>query len=204
MAEDVSLPFGSILPLQLPSCPAVDGGVNAELGDASDRRSFLQPSPEVLMRAFNAYARPILEYASPVFNSLLSVKDSQKLETVQRRFTSFVFRRCNLRNRSLGYEYRRGVLGVNLLSERRKYADLMFLYKVYTGRQTVPGLLVRKSSSRPLRHNCRLLSEIGKKGIASRIWPNNVVPDWNRIPECTIKGDLADFAAYVKNLCLPL
>jgi hypothetical protein len=161
------------------------------------RRCFTQPSPTILTRAFTSYVLPIIEYASPVFNSLLSAADVDRLERIQRRFTSYVFRKCNLPNRSLGYDYRRAVLGLDTLARRRQIIDLTFLFKVYHGLQVCPSILVRKVTPRTLRNNSRLLPDSMSSGVAKKLWPNSVISTWNSLPESVILGKLAAFSEYL-------
>ena len=49
-------------------------------------RSFLSRNPEIIMRAFLIYVRPVLEYATVVWNPNLK-KDIVAVESVQKRFT---------------------------------------------------------------------------------------------------------------------
>ena len=49
------------------------------------RRSFKTKSPEVMKTIYNAYVRPVIEYASPVWNPVYK-NQIKTLESVQRRF----------------------------------------------------------------------------------------------------------------------
>ena len=93
------------------------------------KKSLTQPSPNILCRAFTTYVRPILEYASPVFHSFLTVPESTQVESVQRKFTKWLFKKCHLPDQ--GYDYRCQVLCLEPLHLRRRNNDLLMLHKVF-------------------------------------------------------------------------
>ena len=53
-------------------------------------RGFVSRNPDLLIRAFGTYVRPILEYPTCVW-SPYTLKDIRKLENVQRYFTRLLF-----------------------------------------------------------------------------------------------------------------
>lgn len=84
--------------------------------------------PEILSKAFKVYIRPGLEYASVVW-SLWTVADKNLLESVQRRYTSFVYHRCSLDPNTPAPD-RLLALGPTTLERRRLEADLVFVHKI--------------------------------------------------------------------------
>lgn len=81
---------------------------------------------EKLMKSlFLTFVLPILEYGSVIWNSFLSLGDTQLIEKVQRRFTKkingFSF---------LSYENRLSRLGIHTLQKRRENLDMLFLHKL--------------------------------------------------------------------------
>jgi len=81
----------------------------------------------VLMKAFNTFVRPIVEYATVVWNP--SAKMSiRRIEAVLKRFTK---RLHGLRN--LSYNARLEALNEYSLESRRVRADLTFCYKMLHG-----------------------------------------------------------------------
>ena len=90
-------------------------------------RCFLCKDPDILIKAFSTYVRPLLEYCSPVW-SPTSVTLVNDLESVQRRFTK---RLPGLK--SLSYDDRCAHLGIDRLELRRLRADLILCYKILHG-----------------------------------------------------------------------
>jgi hypothetical protein len=93
-------------------------------------RAFRGRLPFTLIRAFCCYVRPILEYASPVWNPYL-VKDVKIVEMVQKSFTRRVFAKCGLPKRS--YEERLVFFCIDSLQTRRVKCDLVYLHKMSKG-----------------------------------------------------------------------
>ena len=119
----------------------------------------------VLCRIYKIYVRPILEYASEIFNSNC-VKDSRALELVQKRITrSIIFRKYK---KYMPYNERLLLLQLQPLGERRLINDLTTLYRIFTKDCTInPKFLplTTKSTTNPNRflipyskHNCRYYS----------------------------------------------
>jgi hypothetical protein len=80
-----------------------------------------------LIRAFKTYVRPILEYASPVWNPHLKY-DIELIERVQRTFTRKVCSLCNLP--ALSYADRLKLFKLDRLELRRLQFDLTELFKI--------------------------------------------------------------------------
>jgi hypothetical protein len=93
-------------------------------------RAFKGRFPLTLVRAFCCYVRPILEYASPVWNPYL-IKDVTVIENVQRNFTRRVLAKCGLEKMS--YEARLNHFGIESLQTRRAKSNLIILYKMSIG-----------------------------------------------------------------------
>ena len=119
----------------------------------------------ILCRIYKIYVRPILEYASEIFNSNC-VKDSRALELVQKRITrSIIFRKYK---KYMPYKERLQYLQLQPLGERRLIQDLTTLYRIFTKDCTINSKflpLITKSSTNPNRFpvpyakkNCRFYS----------------------------------------------
>ena len=78
-----------------------------------------------LMKAFVTFVRPILEYASIVWNPYYK-GDIDKVENVQRRFTKKLACYHNL-----SYEHRLAQLSIDSTQIRRARRDLIMCYKCY-------------------------------------------------------------------------
>jgi len=87
-------------------------------------RCFLSRDPLILIRAFNIFVRPIVEYCSPVW-SPTAAGQINKIESVQRWFTKRIKSLSNL-----AYDERLIKLGNDRLELRRLRADLLMCYKI--------------------------------------------------------------------------
>ena len=82
---------------------------------------------KLVVRAFELYVRPILEYNSVIWSPVLK-KDIVSIEKVQRRYTK---RLPGLKN--LRYQERLKHLSLSSLELRRLHADLVMCYKIIFG-----------------------------------------------------------------------
>ena len=87
---------------------------------------FLCKDASLLCEAFITYVRPMLEYCSPVWSPTVTLIN--QLESVQRRFTKRLpgFK-------SLLYDERCALLGIDRLELRRLRVDLIMSYKIIRG-----------------------------------------------------------------------
>ena len=85
----------------------------------------------VLMKLYKTYVRPKVEYATPVWSPSLK-GDIRKIEKIQKDFTRYACRRCNVP--FANYSDRLHKLNLQSLELRRKINDLLFLYKTIDGR----------------------------------------------------------------------
>ena len=87
-------------------------------------RSFFSRNTAIMIKAFLIYVRPILEYATVVWNPSLK-KDIELIESVQRRFTKRI-----LRHKSLSYKQRLDYFALESLEKRRLTFDLTAVYNI--------------------------------------------------------------------------
>lgn len=93
-------------------------------------RSFSTRSLKIYTLLFSTYVRPILEYCSDIWNP--TTPGMVKLiESVQRRYSRIVFRKCGLRY--VEYPERLRALGLPTLANRRHQADLVQTFKIIHG-----------------------------------------------------------------------
>ena len=109
-------------------------------------RSFRSRSPSLLYQLFCIYVRPILEYASPVWNPS-SRKDILAIERVQRRFTRIAFARKDPHTH-YSYVDRLIALQSHTLESRRVAADLTLVYKIVYGDSHISPLAMFSVSNR--------------------------------------------------------
>ena len=100
--------------------------------------------PHCLLMLYKSLIRPQLESNSVVW-SPSSCLWSNKLESVQRKFTRFVLRFTPFRNVDPrpSYENRCLVFGLEMLERRREVAQLKFMSKLIIGETDAPELLTR-------------------------------------------------------------
>ena len=113
-------------------------------------------SRSLLCPAFELYVLPILMYLSSAWSPKLK-RDIDSLEKVQRRYTKLI---CNLRK--LPYKERLRELNAHSLSNRRIYADMIFIYKCLHDNINFPtcdfGLVLVASATKGC--GCRLRQRI--------------------------------------------
>ena len=96
----------------------------------------------LLKKAYITYIRPQLESSPQVWNSI-SLKDSKRLESVQRFFTQRLFLKCGM-SKNTSYERRLKFLGLETLAFRRYRSDMTLCFKIYHNLTHCPNLLNRK------------------------------------------------------------
>ena len=97
-------------------------------------KAFKSKDHTFFVRLYVTYVRPILEFSSSVFNTNL-VKNIAKIESVQRRITKIIFRRCfnKLYPIPPSYEERLFILGLHKLRIRFIINYLVLLHKFKLG-----------------------------------------------------------------------
>ena len=92
-------------------------------------RAFETDDVDFLVKMFNVFIRPKLEYASVVFNPHFK-KDSKLIESIQRQFTRRI--PC-VKRKNLSHQDRLNYLAQESLELRRRKADLIMVYKIIYG-----------------------------------------------------------------------
>ena len=101
----------------------------------------------VYVRLYKTYVRPILEFASFAFNHY-SVSLTQKIESVQRRITRMIIRRCFPNKYSVPppYHDRLAILDLHTLQYRRDLNEIVFFHKIHTNRISIAAKNVPKKA----------------------------------------------------------
>ncbi len=142
------------------------------------RRAFCTRDKTFLMRLFTVFVRPMLEYASPLWNPQ-DVGMCEQLEKVQRRYTQYLFGRHRP-----SYDDRLQLLHVPRLSVRRRMLEMTLVYKILHGQVNINpadvGLAVSTLSTRSQGIDisvARARTEYVKKAFNYR-----VASQWNKLP----------------------
>jgi len=143
-------------------------------------RCFKSRHKELLTKAFVTYVRPLLEYATEVFNPILG-KDIQRLERVQRSFTKRI---PGLKEFS--YSERLSFLHLESLAVRREKTDLTMCFRILKGFSPLAreDFFAFSNVVGHRGHNAKLQlpSVKARKGsFAAR-----VIPKWNCLPQMVI------------------
>ena len=117
--------------------------------------------------AYKTYIRPILEYATEVFNPD-TVKLKKKLEKIQRTFTKKVLNYKGIKN--LSYQERLTMCQLDSLEIRRSQADLITTFKILSNHYNIdPSVFFEP----PRRTNSRLHHRLAQSlNLVVRNLPN--------------------------------
>ena len=130
-------------------------------------RCFKCRDPAILLKAFVVYVRPLVEYCSQVW-SPISLTDINKLERVQRRFTS----RLRGMQEGLSYCDRLSKLNLQTLELRRLLADLIFIFKVIKGIVIVDKNIFESAHVSSLRgHSLKLVKPLSVINCRKSFFP---------------------------------
>jgi hypothetical protein len=157
------------------------------------RRAFRSRSRELLWPAFTYYVLPVLMYLSQAWSPKLK-KDIAVLERVQRRFTKRI---AGLGN--LSYSERLHELNALTLSNRRVYADLIFVFKCMHGLTNYPAIelgLCRVNST--TRGNGCRLQQRHTTNATSNMFSFRAVHLWNSLPSHIVNA--ASIRSFKKSL----
>ncbi len=145
-------------------------------------RSFVSRDWALMTMFFKVYVRPLMEYGcviwSPITTSLI-----KKLEKVQRSFTK---KAVNLRD--LAYHDRLLSLQLESLQHRRRLADLIFLFSVFSGnsKMNFGSHLILKDTSNTRGHNLRIAIPYINLNTTSQTFLIRTSPDWNSLPDAAL------------------
>ena len=155
---------------------------NARLGLI--KRSFSNIQPIAFVQLYKSLVRPVVEYCSTVTNPVYK-KDSDKIESVQRRATRLV---QGMDGKS--YEERLQALNLQSLCDRRSRADLVQAYRIIHKVddleediffQRAPCEATRTNGSKLFKQHCRTK-------LRSCTFSQRVVDDWNELPQSVVNA----------------
>ena len=190
--------FGSIIPtsdvvidlgVTIQNTFKYDLHINSTISKAYSRvgalfRGFCVRSPSFLKQAFITYVRPILEYASNIWNPY-TFKHINGIENVQRKFTKRI---PSLRH--LSYPERLAALDLETLELRRLRADLVLYYKIFNNLTHIPRNYLPSDHAPPLIQTRSSAPRLTIPEPSSQYIENNFfircVRCWNYLPNSVV------------------
>jgi len=127
---------------------------------------------------FITYVRPLLEFASPIWNPIL-ISQINALESVQRYFTNKI-PTCSF----LPYKRRLEILNLDSLLKRRNVADQVFVFSILNG-STNCSLYPYLELANPTitrGHDLRILRPVLNLASSQQNLISRICPTWNKLP----------------------
>ena len=146
------------------------------------KRNVSYKSKEVILKLYNSYVRPHLEYCiqawSPHFRH-----DINLLESVQRRATKII---PSLKH--LEYEDRLRVLNMFSFERRCVRGDMIELFKIFSGMDKLDfsKLFELEGSNRTRGHHLKIKKQRCRLDVRKYFFTNRVVDYWNSLPPETV------------------
>jgi hypothetical protein len=173
-----------------------DDHINSIVSKANKTLGFLRrnlkiSSRTVKERAYKSFVRPVLEYASSVWDPHTQ-KNIDKLEAVQRRAARFV---CNRYHNTSSVSRMLDILGWQSLEERRKHARLSMLYKIDNGKVHCPGIKSKLAPLPPRQrrgHSKQFRLITCRTQYRSASFLPRTVRDWNALPAAIAEANTDD------------
>ena len=146
-------------------------------------RVFQTRKISVMLTVYKGVIRPILEYASVIWNPN-ALGQIRRLEKVQKWYTKRI---AGLH--SLSYNERLQVLQLETLLSRRRYFDLLHVYKVLGNSRVRDQMfqMQRDAQVMTLRgHEFAIHKLRANTRQRRQFFANRVIDDWNRLPATLI------------------
>ena len=141
------------------------------------KRTFASRDANTIRLLYVTLVRPILDYASTVWNPHL-MKNIHKLEAVQRRATKLIPSFYNLT-----YSERLQELNLPSLLYRRTRMDLIMTYKILNNLVSVDKDYFFTVNTNPTRSNgLKLYKNRFNTAIRGHSFSQRIVNDWNTLP----------------------
>ena len=142
----------------------------------------LSRSSDFLMNVYRLHLRPLLEYASPIWNTGY-LGDMRKLESIQRRWTRSV-----AGFESLPYGRRLHRLKLFSFQGRMLRTDLILVYKIFHGLCSIDSNDIFELASTNITrgHPFKIFKPRAQSEIMRRFFSNRVVDSWNSLSYCTV------------------
>ena len=145
-------------------------------------RTFKDIDRATFLPLYKTLVRPILEYATPVWNPH-KISHKKAIESVQRRATKRV---QGLRD--LPYPERLTSLGIPTLEYRRLRQDMISVYKLVHQLEDIPpsDLLSQDPGGRTRGHPFKLSKDHTRLHRTRQFFRHRVVNTWNSLPSTVV------------------
>jgi hypothetical protein len=162
-------------------------------------------SPELKILAYKTYVRPILEYATEVYNPYkISLK--KRMEKPQRTFTKKISK--TIKKEKVEYIDRLKLCALDTLELRRSRTDLLTTFKIINQLYDLPPSNFFTPTIRPSRNqpNTLYIPHLPNLKKTRNFFSYRVLNRWNKLPKKVGKLDLHDikdselFANYLDKL----
>ena len=135
-------------------------------------------SPEFMVQVFITHIRPIIDFASVVWNTGY-VGDLQMLESIQRRWTKKIAGFADH-----PYSVRLSTLNLFSIKGRLLRADLILVWKIMAGLcPSLNALFERVAHGRTRGHSRKIFKPRHSTDVRSRFFSLRVIDLWNSLPE---------------------
>ena len=157
-----------------------------------------------LVKLYKTYIRPKLEFNTPIWSPNL-LQDITKIEKIQKTFTRYAFKKCNIPYSS--YSDRLRQINLQSLEYRRLFFDLVFMFKIINGLAGINFNAFFKYTENPYTlRGRRSKIEPNFKSFKS-VWHNSFFTRgpklWNALPEIlTTSTSLLSFKENLKKFNL--
>ena len=146
--------------------------------------------PNFMVHILKVHIRPILEYASSVWNAGY-LQDVRRLESIQRLWTR---QTKGLEDKEYGTRLR----ALDLYSVKGRFlrADLIKCWRIFNGKCPIEptDLWDTSSDSRTRGHRCKIRVNRCQVDARARFFTERVVQDWNSLPDWAVSSKtLAEF-----------
>ena len=160
---------------------AIVKSANSRLGLI--RKAFASLDEETLPLLFKSLVRSKLEYGNVIWGPFFK-EDANIVERVQRRATRMV---PNLRQ--LEYADRLRRLNLPSMQHRRRRGDMIFTYKIMTGKMKIKASEILTTNSRTLRgHDMKVRKKKATRLQSINVFSNRIVNDWNSLPNKVVSA----------------
>jgi ribonucleases P/MRP protein subunit RPP40 len=146
---------------------------NAHVRLSNIFKIFRSNNPQLLLKAYISYVRPILEYCSPVWSPFY-LKDIILIERVQKRVTRKIL------GKSKSYKERLDELKLKSLEERRIRVDLIECFKYQKFKSYTKNFF--QPSKNKYNQNHDLFIEYARTDMRKFWFANRTSKIWNQLP----------------------